>query len=360
MKPQHFVLPVLAAAALGIGLPALAQQSGSDKADVPPKEVKVETTVKAEGAPRIMIGGVADEKLQKVLNEALEFKGSDAEFAKKAAAWKKEHGVTVTRKGPGHVTLTREGKDGEVRIEVMRSGAVPRSSGGGRVDVTRKGEEAREVKILAPRSADGKDIKVELRGLKDLKPGEIKELQILKDLPLIVSPNSLDGKDGVRVFRYGAEGRELTGKDRAAIRKEMQELRKKLRSMPKGESRTFMFREGKPLSEKQLKEMREHMKGFKDFDVTLGPLAEGKALSEKELKEMKEHMKGFMDLDIAKIAPMAEGFTFSLGNRVEAIKGLSEADQKKMQDEIAKVHADAQKKVAEIRAKYKAKAKPAK
>lgn len=356
MKPQHLILPVLAAAALGIGLPALAQQSPSDKADAKPKEVKVETTVKAEGAPRIMIGGVADEKLQKILNEAMEFKGSDAEFAKKAEVWKKEQGVTVTRKGQGHIVITRDGKEGAVRIEVMRSGASSPPSQGSRVDVVRPRSETRELKVLAPKSADGKDIKVELHGFRELKADEVRELEILKDLPLI-SPLRLDGKGEVRVFRHGAEGRELTEKDRAAIRKEMQALRKRLRSMPKGEGRAFMFREGKPLSEKELKEMHEHMKGFQDLDIKLAPLVEGRLLEEHQLKALKE-MKGLQDLEIARIAPSIGGFTFS--HPREMIKGLSEADQKKMHEEILKVHAEAQKKVAEITAKYRAKAKPAK
>jgi len=360
MKPQHLVLPVLAAVALGLGLPALAQQSGSEKKDTPPKEVKVDTTIKADGAPRIMIGGVADEKLQKVLKEALEFKGSDEEFAKKAAGWKKEHGVTVARKGQGHVVITREGKDGDVRIEVMRSGALPPSSRVSRTDVLRKDAEARELRLLAPKGADGQDIKIDLKSLKDMKPGDEREIKILKDIPLVISPNMLDGKEGVRVFRYNADGKEMTEKERAAIKKELQALRKKLRSLPKGEGRTFMFREGRPLSEKELKEMKEHMTGFEDIEIKLAPLTEGKALSEKQMKEMQEQMKGFMDLDIARIAPMAEGFAFSFGHGAEAIKGLSEADRKKMQEEIAKVHAEAQKKVAEITAKYKAKAKPAK
>lgn len=381
MKPLHLFLPVMAAAAIGLALPALAQQSGDGAAKTPSPtaatqktiEVTTSSSQRAEAMPSIKVNGVAEKSLQAVLNEALSFKGTDAEFAKKAALWKKEHGYTVVRKGPGHIVISSDTKGNSLKVEVMKGEGASLSTSIARTDRALKAgspAEVRELRIIGPseKAADGA-VRIELRGddiakihsdnLLKVKPiegtriykdlGET-DVKILKDLPSIEGFKVLRDGD-TRILRLDSsalrEGKPLTEKERAAIKKEIQALRLKLRSLSKEGGDTIEIRPGKMLSEKDLKDLKE-LKSMKGF-------GEMKDLHEGILKEFKLALP---ELNGKLLAPL-EGGTFVFGHGM--IEGLSEADQKKMHEEIAKVHAETEKKIAEITAKYKAKAKkPAK
>lgn len=327
MKPYKYVLPVLAVAALGLSFSALAGQAESSKEGRKP-EVKVgpvsvmsmaqnsvppapptplaETTLPS--LPTITIEGVDSEDLQKVLNEALSFKGSDAEFAKKSAEWKSKFGVTVTRKGQGRVTLTKGEGNKMVRVEIHRPGGsldgrkaiAPRT---GSLDATER------VRVLSP---DSKVFR--------LTPG--KELKLdLKDL---------------------AEVKTMSPKERAEFEKAMSEMRKGLSEI-----------EGVRIILPDIAELRS--------DSKLSPKERAKL--EKELSEMRKEMRALPGLEGRALFEFdgleTTGPEFRVFGFGADVKGLSATDRKKMNEEIAKVRAESEKKISSIMKKYQEKAKKA-
>ena len=325
MKPYKFVLPVLAIAALGLSFSALAGQAETSKEgkkpvvkvgpvsvmnmvqnSVPPAPATPPVETTAPSLPNISIEGVDSEDLQKVLNEALNFKGSDAEFAKKSAEWKSKYGVTVTRKGPGRVSLTKGEGNKTIRVEIHRANSTSESRKS-LAPRTRSLDSTGEVRILTPDSkeflfAPGTELKLNLKDLAEVKtmsPKERAEFEKAMSEMRI----GLKELDGVRI-----------------LLPDIAELRSDSKLSPKERAKL----------EKELSEMRKEMRALPDLD--------GKALFE------------FNGLD----ASGAEFRVFGLGADV---KGLSAADRKKMNEEIAKVRAESEKKISAIMKKYQEKAK---
>lgn len=324
MMHHKVVLPVLAVAALGLSFAALAGQTESltkdskssvkvgpvsvmrmtqNSAPPAPPAGALETT--APSLPNISIEGVDSDDLQKVLNEALSFKGSDSEFAKKAAEWKSRYGVTVTRKGPGRVTLTKEDGGKSVRVEIHRSGTTqdrkalsPRAK-----DL----ETTDRVRILSPDSrafffAPGEELKIDLKDLAEVKSMSAKERAEFEKA-MSEMRKSLSEVDGVRIILPDTaklkESSKLTPKEKAKLEKEFAEVRKEMRSLFPLDSRDFI------------------------------------------------------ELDSLALPGSAFRF-FPFGAEVE---GLSEADRKKMNEEITKIKAESEKKISSVIKKYQEKAK---
>lgn len=327
MKPYKFVLPLMALAALGLSFSALAGQAETNK-DAKTTAVKVgpvsvmnmvqnstpaapaapPVDAKTPSVPTISISGVDSEDLQKVLNEALSFKGSDAEFAKKAAEWKSKFGVTVTRKGPGHVTLSKGEGSSSTRVEIYRSekSREGRSSLAPRVKAAAPSE---RVRVLSPDSkafflSPDKDIRIDLRDLADVKTMSPKEKAEF-DKAMSEMRKSLKELEGFSITLPDsatfAPSRKMSAKERAKLEKELAEVRR---------------------------------------DIVIKPGALGDKVFEFRADSF----------------PHSQVRVLKFGANV---KGLSEADSTKMNDEIAKVHADAEKKIDSIVKKYQEKAKKA-
>lgn len=356
MKNHKLVLPVLAAAAFGISLPALSGRASAyleaKQTEVKVGPVSVMTMAQAPAAPQeqslpleasfpslpyVSIAGIQENDLQLILNEALSFKGTDAEFAKKAAVWKEKYGFTVTRKGPGHIVLSKgEGKS-STRVEIHQSGSSPAGT------------------RIAPNS-------------RPLTPSGTARTLAPDSRPLLgtersrtFGPNSRIAPmtDGVRVFSPSSRG--LTDEALKQIEKEIKGIAglKSLTAQDKAEV------------EKALAEIQKSLKELEGIKIVMPNLAEvsaARSLTDKERaaveKELAEARKTFRITpgsmgkeapEISVFGTTAPGFRFFYGS--SNLQGLSEADRKKMNDELAKVQAESKKKMDGIIKKYEEKAK---
>ncbi len=306
MKPYKFVLPVLAVAALGLSFPALAGQAETSK-EARKSEVKVgpiSVTTLAQNPPAssvpavpvppresntlalpsITIDGIKRSDLQTVLNEALSFKGSDAEFAKKAEEWKRKYGMTVTRKGQGHITLAKGEGSQTTHIEIHRSN-----------------DSSSVRKSVAPKS------------------------------------RTLESTDGIKILRSDAKSFSIS--PRSDLKIELKELAD-VKAMSAKERAEF---------EKTILEIKKDLKESEKYKIL--------ELSDRERISVKTRAGLEKERNSITIRPGDAGSDVVILRRGAEVKGLSEADRKNMDKELAKVRAEADKKIEAIMKKYSDKAK---